>query len=150
MPNRDIVVTVTGSEVETLVVRAEPNPLPRRGAPEIRPGDSVTWEFRGLRDGLIPLILFQEVRTFHGSRIRPAPGDKIDPLGPFKTLSLSRDRVVASEAYDQEGRFIYKIAVIDSQPGLQDPEIQFLRWVPGLEGENFGGIDKPKTPEGGG
>lgn len=144
-PKHLIEVTVTEVTEEVLRVRAEPNPYPGRGAlPDIEPGDSVTWRFTGLRDGQLPLVFFRELRS-SPSR----PGSEIDLLGPFKTLSLSRDRIVAGDADDRLGRFIYKIAVIDPRSGPRSPEIHELGWVNRLDGENFGGIDKPRTPEGG-
>ena len=152
-PKHLIEVTVTqlsntGEPREDLRVTAEPNPLPQRGGPDVDTGDSVTWQFKGLPEGLLPLLIFREVRPLPSGPGSDIDRGLVDLLGPFETLSLSRDRVVASGADDRLGRFIYQIAVIDPRSDPREPEIHKLGWVNRLDGENFGGIDKPRTPEG--
>ena len=139
--NHNIIVTFeadgssTGTSGPDLLVEADPNPLLAEG--KFCPGHRVTWHFTGLKDGQVPFLLFH-----HGE-----PGTGGDPQGPFKTLSVSKNRIVGrGDGGHASSPIFYDICVID--PSTPETSLIKPRWRNPLPDLTFGGLEEPKRPHG--
>jgi hypothetical protein len=133
-----LAVSVDGVEVRT--VTADGVEVSVKNPQSAKPKDTVTWVFTSGPDNL--KVVFNRVQFPNGSGgLLPIELQPLNERGPFyKPLSRSGNEISSTIAPDApRGRHIYEI-----RDGNNNP----LTWLTPLEGQNFGGLDIPRTPPG--
>lgn len=123
-----------GTSSSGLLVEADPNPLLAEG--EYRHGEQVSWDFVGLTDCQLPLVVFFNEED-------PETAD--DPRGPFETLSMSKQRIVGC-GYNGYTRpaLLYNVFIID--PSSRGASLLKPRWKNPDPDLRFGGLEPPRKP----
>ena len=133
-----LAVSVGGVAVEA--VTADGVEVSEKIPQAAKPKDTVTWVFTSGPDNL--KVVFNGVQLQNDSGgLLPIKLQPLKKRGPFyKPLSRRGNKISGTIAPDApRGRHIYEI-----RDGNNNP----LRWLTPLDGQDFGGLDVPKTPPG--
>jgi hypothetical protein len=125
-------------------VHADPNPLPKPGGdpPEVRPGDTVTWN---IPVGRTLQIAFLGIRNLDAAGNPTGNLLPTGPQGPFKSLAIGALTIVGtvdsnvSQSITRASRHLYKFVE-------NNVNLEWDNGVPGEPATNGGGIDIPRTP----
>jgi hypothetical protein len=139
MATIEVTLAVSVDVVEVRTVTVDGVEVSVKNPQAAKPKDTVTWIFTSGPDNL--KVVFDRVQLPNGSGgLLPMELQPLNERGPFyKPLARSGNEISGTIAPDApRGRHIYEIS---------DGNIP-LRWRTLLDGQNFGGLDIPRTPPG--
>ena len=140
MATIEVTLAVSVGVVEVRTVTVDGVEVSVKNPQAAEPEDTVTWIFTSGPDNL--KVVFDRVQLPNSSGgLLPMELQPLNEQGPFyKPLARSGNEISGTIAPDApSGRHIYEI-----RDGNNNP----LRWLTPLDGQNFGGLDIPRTPPG--